>query len=402
MNGKTETANLSASKQKKLERAKKRAKTKRAELARKIVGFAILVALAGGILFLLISNMIQAARSVTASGDYSALLTDDGFIQGVQASDQVSLADYKNLTAPLSEIEYSDASVETEIASLLESYAEVNTETDAKIADGDKVSIEYVGTVDGVEFEGGNTGGTPTDLTIGSGQYVDDFEQQLIGHGIGETVIVAVTFPEDYGNEELNGKDAVFTVEIDGIYETPAFTDEFVAENLSDQANTAEGYRAYLKETKYQENLKNWVENALVEQTVVNQYPKAYLKKLKQVQKYDDQQMFTQTNQFAMQIYGYSMYASFEDYVGMSEAEYDESLEETCKTKEAEDLTYQAILEAEGVRVTEADYKAYLTEKNGSTDSFGSDVETYGLPYTMKKMVKEKAIEIALSHVTVQ
>lgn len=402
MNGKTETANLSASKQKKLERAKKRAKTKRTELARKIVGFAILAALAGGILFLLISNMIQAARSVTASGDYSALLTDDGFIQGVQASDQVSLADYKNLTAPLSEIEYSDASVETEIASLLESYAEVNTETDAKIADGDKVSIEYVGTVDGVEFEGGNTGGTPTDLTIGSGQYVDDFEQQLIGHGIGETVIVAVTFPEDYGNEELNGKDAVFTVEIDGIYETPAFTDEFVAENLSDQANTAEGYRAYLKETKYQENLKNWVENALVEQTVVNQYPKAYLKKLKQVQKYDDQQMFTQTNQFAMQIYGYSMYASFEDYVGMSESEYDESLEETCKTKEAEDLTYQAILEAEGVRVTEADYKAYLTEKNGSTDSFDSDVETYGLPYTMKKMVKEKAIEIALSHVTVQ
>lgn len=86
------------------------------------------------------------------------------------------------------------------------------------VADGDTVNIDYVGTVDGVEFEGGNTKGRGTDLTIGSGRYIDDFEEQLIGHHPGETVEVNVTFPENYGKEELNGKDAVFTVTINGIY----------------------------------------------------------------------------------------------------------------------------------------------------------------------------------------
>ena len=84
---------------------------------------------------------------------------------------------------------------------------------------GDTVNIDYVGTVDGVEFDGGNTNGAGTDLTIGSGQYIDDFEEQLIGAHVGDTVEVNVTFPDNYGNEELNGKDAVFEVVINGIYE---------------------------------------------------------------------------------------------------------------------------------------------------------------------------------------
>lgn len=96
---------------------------------------------------------------------------------------------------------------------------ELLTDTSLEVADGDKVNIDYVGTVDGVEFEGGNTNGTGTDLTIGSGSYIDDFEDQLIGAHPGDTVEVNVTFPEDYGNEELNGKDAVFTVTVNGIYE---------------------------------------------------------------------------------------------------------------------------------------------------------------------------------------
>lgn len=93
--------------------------------------------------------------------------------------------------------------------------------TDAALAikDGDKVNIDYVGTVDGEEFDGGNTKGNGADLTIGSGSYIDDFEDQLIGAHPGDTVEVNVTFPENYGNEKLNGKDAVFTVTVNGIYE---------------------------------------------------------------------------------------------------------------------------------------------------------------------------------------
>lgn len=93
-----------------------------------------------------------------------------------------------------------------------------DTDTNLTVKDGDTVNIDYVGTVDGVEFSGGNTNGMGTDLTIGSGSYIDDFEEQLIGHHVGETVEVTVTFPENYGVEELNGKEAVFTTNINGIY----------------------------------------------------------------------------------------------------------------------------------------------------------------------------------------
>ena len=93
-----------------------------------------------------------------------------------------------------------------------------NTDTSLVVEDGDTVNIDYIGYIDGVAFEGGNTQGYGADLTIGSGSYIDDFEEQLIGHNVGDNVQVKVTFPEDYGKDELNGKEAVFDVTINGIY----------------------------------------------------------------------------------------------------------------------------------------------------------------------------------------
>lgn len=94
-----------------------------------------------------------------------------------------------------------------------------NTDTSLVVEDGDTVNIDYIGYVDDVPFSGGDTEGLGTSLTIGSGTYIDDFEQQLIGHNVGENVTVTVTFPEDYGAEELNGKEARFDVTINGIYD---------------------------------------------------------------------------------------------------------------------------------------------------------------------------------------
>lgn len=93
------------------------------------------------------------------------------------------------------------------------------TDTSLEVKDGDTVNIDYVGSIDGVEFAGGNTQGMGTQLVIGSHSYIDDFEEQLIGHKVGEEVDVLVTFPEDYGKEDLNGKEALFKVVINGIYE---------------------------------------------------------------------------------------------------------------------------------------------------------------------------------------
>ena len=93
------------------------------------------------------------------------------------------------------------------------------TDPSLTVENGDTVNIDYVGSVDGVEFSGGNTQGMGTDLVIGSGLYIDDFEEQLIGAHPGDHVTVTVTFPEDYGKEDLNGKEAVFKVTVNGIYD---------------------------------------------------------------------------------------------------------------------------------------------------------------------------------------
>ena len=95
----------------------------------------------------------------------------------------------------------------------------LSTDSALTVENGDTVNIDYVGSIDGVEFSGGNTYGMGTDLTIGSGQYIDDFEEQLIGAHPGDTVNVNVTFPENYGSQDLAGKDALFVVTVNGIYE---------------------------------------------------------------------------------------------------------------------------------------------------------------------------------------
>lgn len=111
-----------------------------------------------------------------------------------------------------------DTSTDTSTESTTGDTSTFSTDTSLTVKDGDTVNIDYVGSIDGVEFAGGNTNGAGADLTIGSGTYIDDFEEQLIGAHPGDTVEVNVTFPENYGNEELNGKEALFVVEVNGIY----------------------------------------------------------------------------------------------------------------------------------------------------------------------------------------
>lgn len=94
-----------------------------------------------------------------------------------------------------------------------------STDTSLTVKDGDTVNIDYVGKIDGTAFDGGSTDGQGTDLVIGSGSYIDDFEDQLVGAHPGDEVEVTVTFPDDYGAADLAGKEAVFDVTVNGIYE---------------------------------------------------------------------------------------------------------------------------------------------------------------------------------------
>lgn len=117
--------------------------------------------------------------------------------------------------------EVTTEAVETETTEADASQAEImgyNDDTSLVVEDGHLVNIDYTGYVDGVAFDGGSTNGMGADLEIGSHSYIDDFEEQLIGHNVGDNVQVEVTFPENYGAEELAGKDATFDVTINGIY----------------------------------------------------------------------------------------------------------------------------------------------------------------------------------------
>ena len=127
-----------------------------------------------------------------------------------------STEDVSSTETDASETDTTDTTADASLDSSENSY---RTDSSLTVKNGDTVNIDYVGYIDGVAFDGGNTNGQGADLTIGSGSYIDDFEDQLVGAHPGDQVEVNVTFPEDYGNEELNGKDATFDVTVNGIYE---------------------------------------------------------------------------------------------------------------------------------------------------------------------------------------
>lgn len=96
----------------------------------------------------------------------------------------------------------------------------LNTEAGLEVTEGVTVNIDYTGYIDGEEFEGGSTKAYgPADLTIGSNSYIDGFEDGLIGHKVGETVDLNLKFPDPYHNPDYAGKDVLFVVTINGIYE---------------------------------------------------------------------------------------------------------------------------------------------------------------------------------------
>lgn len=179
----------------------------------------------------------DSAYAYLASFSYSDGFDENGYLKGVTASDYVTLPDdYADITIDASLAEVSDEDITNYINDyILSSFATTQQVTDRAAVDGDTVNIDYVGSIDGVEFDGGNTNGSGADLVLGSQSYIDDFEDQIVGHTPGESFDVVVTFPEDYGSTDLAGKEAVFKTTLNYISETstPELTDAFVKENLA-------------------------------------------------------------------------------------------------------------------------------------------------------------------------
>lgn len=397
---KAEASKVSKSQQKRLDRKKKNAEAKRNDLVGAIIGVLAIVVILGAIIASIASNAAKQAKVITPSDDFSKLLTDTGMIKGVNVESITQLCDYNNIIVPLEKVATTDEEFEEEKESLLNSNLEYNEASEEAIADGTKINLDYVGSIDGVEFEGGNSNGEGYDLTIGSGSFIPGFEDALIGHKVGEVFDIDVTFPEEYQAEELAGKAAVFNCTINGIYEKAEFNDDFVKEHLSDKADTVEGYRAALDEENIPERTREFVENYIYDNSTVTKFPKKYLKQLKANQKYNDISTYEYMNQMMASMYGQG-YSSFEQYTGLTEEAYDATLDVSSKQVEKEKILFQAIAQKEGITVSEDEVKAYVDEMFGE-DGYDRQVEAFGKGYLAQMALDEKVIDILTEKATVQ
>ena len=394
MSKKTDENNtMSKSKAKREARRKQVAKSRRKKLIWKIIGIAAAVIIIAAIAIAVGSKAYLAIIRTKPNSDMSAGITAEGKIDGVDAASLVELVDYENISVPADEVAATAEEVDAEINSTLEGYTELSADESISVADGDQVSIDYVGTIDGVEFDGGSA--EDYSLTIGSGTFIDDFEQQLIGHNVGEEIMVEATFPDDYSNADLAGKDASFDVTIKGVMVTPELTDEFVAEKLSETegVSTAEEYRAKVENDFYEEHLEDYLTNYIMDNSTIKSYPKKYINTLKSILKYDDTAMLEYYNQIFAS-YG-TTYENVWDTRGEDiddEFSYEKELTERAKESAKNAIVYQTIFEKAGLSIDMDAAIAEMTEENGE-DYVTNIKNTYGDNYMAQAEIKNAVIE---------
>lgn len=205
--------------------------------------------------------------------NYSDIFDENGYIAGVRALDCVTLPeDYAALTLPAGTDEVTEEDIDTYVKqNLLYNASTLPQVTDRAAEMGDIVSIDFVGTVDGEEFDGGSS--QDYILELGSGSFIDDFEDQIAGHTPGETFDVEVTFPDPYdSNPDLAGKDAVFATTLNYVAD---LTDEWIADNVNPYLNlsTVQELRDYMREDIRYNNMSEAAYQALLEEAQFSEIP---------------------------------------------------------------------------------------------------------------------------------
>lgn len=271
----------------------------------------------------------------------------------------VELGEYKGVTVNKADTTVSAKDVNAELSRIQEQNARMITVDDEsyKIKNGDIVNINFDGSVDGVPFEGGK--GEDYPLTIGSHSFIDNFEDQLIGHVIGDDVDVNVTFPENYGAKELAGKAALFKVKVNSIQqkELPELDDDFAAD--VSEFDTLKEYKASLKsELKLrkeklaaQEN-----ENNVVKAVVANakvELPEAMVMTNVEnmINDYD-----RNMRQQGLQIQQYLQ------YLGQSMEQFADSLKPQAEENIKSQLVFEEIIKQENITASEEAVDAKIKE----------------------------------------
>ena len=318
------------------------------------------------------SSETETAQSEAVSETVAETEDTNVYPYEYDVESMVKLGEYKGLTYTETDVSVSDDEVESQINSTLTAHATAEQITDRAVEDGDTVNIDFEGKIDGKTFEGGTASGAS--LTIGSGTFIDGFEDGLIGVKPGDKTTLKLKFPDEYKtNTDLAGKDVTFDVTVNYIKGddiVPELDDDFVKGlNIDDVSNVKE-YRAYVKsqlqankeseaeKSKQSELLQQAVDNAEIKEIpeeLVTQYATQYTDYYKQYASY----------------FGLELSDFLTQYMNQTEEEFNQSAEDYGKERAGYMLVVSAIAKAEKVDVDALyDEKvAQYAEQSGYADA---------------------------------
>ena len=274
-----------------------------------------------------------------------------------------NIGEYKGMQLTGSATEITDEYVESYIDYMLENSKEpVAITEDRPVQTGDVVNIDYVGTKDGVAFDGGTAQGY--DLTIGSGTFIDGFEDGLIGTNVGDKVDLNLTFPENYGAEDLAGQAVVFTVTVNAISELvrPELTDEYVQSLGMDYCQNVDEFYDVVRqslEDSANANLENELQTQVIE-------------KLMEVCEFSEEVPEDMFNYYKEQIdanfvnsastVGMEKADYISQYYGMTEEQYESEIETGALNSARQAIVCALIAGKEGIEVTDDELNAKIEE----------------------------------------
>ena len=295
-----------------------------------------------------------AAEAVTAVG---------GYMKDLNAEDYVTLGEYKGVEVTLDEPEVTDEYLDGYIEYVQQNNAVSTPVTDRAVEMGDVVNIDYVGKIDGVAFDGGSAQGS--DLTIGSGQFIDGFEDGCIGMKVGETKDVEATFPDPYkNNPDLAGKVAVFTVTVNSISveEIPELTDEYVQSLSLEGCTNVEEYRAYVydvlleqQQESYESDKADLAYEKVAAECEFKDAPEAMVTRMNNT-------LTSNLSSYAS-MYGVDLGTYVSAMYGGTAEEYETTLLEQSKMMAQHYLMMQAIADREGLSVSDEELEEQLSQE---------------------------------------
>ena len=312
------------------------------------------------------------------------------FTATVAVKPAVELGEYKGIQVEKAPIEVKDEEIEAQITKEREANSRTVTVDDRAVAQGDIVTLDFEGFVDGVAFEGGK--GENYDLTIGSNTFIPGFEDQLVGAEIGKELEVNVTFPEEYGAKELAGKEAVFKCKVNGIKvkELPEADDEF-AQEVS-EFDTLDEYKADIKAKLLkdkEDEAKRAKEDAVIGKIIEGakmEIPDAMVE-------YQTRQMLDEFAQ-RIQSQGISLDQYFQ-FTGLTEEKYMEEMKPRALQNIQSRLVLEAVAQAENLVAEEADIEEEIKKMADMYKMEADKIKELLGERQMEEMKKDIAVQKA-------